>query len=435
MPNQARTHLFYIRCLIFLICSIIIPNAFSVEASCLTSIIKDLTLEVHHLNNFVKVEGLGANESVVLMVKNSSVDGNVLAHRLNVDNMEKTGSTTFYSERTSLHQGFIAKIKLNSLNKNSNVLSPSDKDNWIIHGTAPHGFDQNKQHQFFAFTNSIEVRSRKSGKIINTISHPIFKNLHTLEISPRNPDILLVANSGMDNLLEVNTKTGAVRDIWNPIKNPINGKKPEILPGLEITNSKDIAGYDRILSMDEAKDLFFNKGSVPDGKKWAYVMNYDEIVSPIGIPRWMRSVFPNWSGYSPNKPGVINATFYEKGLAVEIYPDGTVKKIQKNLGRPHGVVPWGDKFIVNDTTGGEVRILDSEMNLIKNIKFSQLPVPDHITSNKEWIQNTYPLNDENLLATVDGRRHKVYVWDIEKKVYSEFDYSEKWEIQSVQGSN
>lgn len=377
------------------------------------------------ISNFKLTQNLGSETEIILIVKKSKKDSKINAHRKKIEQMELTGDTSLYSENSDPYKGFVSKTRLSEIN---NI----DNSKWKNTGDAPHGYVANKEYGIIAFTNKLQIIDPKTGKELAEINSPWFRNLHSVDFIPGQQEWLIVANTGLNNILKVNVRNKEVQELWDPLENGHSEIRPRLHLVFAWKKNND-KKFNRELTFKEAQEFVLdnNTRSVPENESWAIVINWSDL-SPLGLPRWLRTVYPNWVGFKKNSNKIL-ATFYGTNQAVEIDPNsGKVRIMKDGLKRPHGVIPYSDNFIISDTQHGQVLIVDQNGNTKQQVDFSQEPANELTSSNKEWVQLTNPIGDTGLLATIDSRRNKIYVWHPDQKIYSEYDFNPEWEIQSVQ---
>lgn len=366
---------------------------------------------------FTEQPGLGEKLSVVFIIKKSQKDADLLEFRKG-----EKGKVIADESRRKIYDGFVSQGTLGEMGK-------ATPPKWKVSGDGPHGYASKGGVSVVTFLDSLKVLDN-SGEEIRKITGPEFKNLHTVEFVPNSKDQVIVSSPGRDTILKVDIQTGKILWRWSAFK---NGYDKNVLGWRFIEKGTPVEPNPktRVFSYEAAAELVAKGTNVPPGEDWVVEMDPKDAAGGFGYPKWTRTAFPNWVGFGKN-PNELLATFFTTGEAVKIdMATGEATTLRTGLGRPHGVVPFGDNYIVSDTYAGKVEVLDSEYKVGSVYDFSKLPLnPSGPELGHEWIQHTNPVS-KNLLATVDSRRNKIYIWDPVKKIYSTYPIPPEWEVQAI----
>ncbi len=381
------------------------------------------------MREFVRIQRLGSREPVVVIVKDSENARTFKQRRksfLSLTQMSgelSRGSApgnVFRELRDEVNRGFVSGTNF------SNGLKMSRYD-WRIDGFEPRGFAQNADVMVVAFVDHLDIFKRPGMTPARQIFNPKFRNLHSVYFHPGDADKILVSSAGADRILEVSVSGGSVVWEWNPWN---HGYSKNIL-GMKMAEKKDLTATDkiRLITPHEAA------AAVKSGEPLAafnriLAVDFDKILNPLGLESWSKTAVPNYAQYADNGNSIF-ATLYEAGQVIRIdKQSGEVTVIADSLGRPHGFSPYGGGYISSDTVRGHVSYFDSDFNNVRQFDFSGLPAePDGYYG--EWIQNTTPIGNQGLLATIDSRRNKIFVWNPEEFIYSEYPFNPDWSFQEI----
>ena len=382
-------------------------------------------------DEFHREEGLGSNTEVVFIIKNAN-GGPVSARRRGQKKAAEDAGQYYSRERIGGHREGGGNFMIAPLENIVNERLHEQHLNWT--GSDPYAYDQRKNIVYVGDSDAIYVINRSTGDTERIIKNPKLSSVHSLEISTQDPNIMLVCSEGSNQIYEININTGEIVWAWDPYKHGYSKNKL----GLTLIDKHDPipqGDHVRILNFQEAEDMMAQGQRVPDGETYVYVVDFDHFDQVRGLPRWARTVRPNWSGYRYGKPGKIFATLFNPGEAVEIdKKTGAVKVLWSGLISPHGVIHVKDGFLISDTGWGRVLFYNNDFELKTVFDFSRFPQRNSMEEHKyEWLQNTYPLTIEGkeYLVSVDSRRNTIYVWDPISGVYSDYKYNPNWIVQAV----
>ncbi len=378
--------------------------------------------------DFEKVEGLGADSPIVLIVKGKDNATYRMQRFLELEKAKKEGFPYGYSarRRPQTAEGFVAAGPLRQV-------VVEDRPVWRQVGLEPYALatQDSQDLAVIGFGRQLHLIRISDGKLLKVITHPKFFYLHTVEFSKDNPDVVLIASYGADRILEFNLKTEQVLWEWNPWKLEPYSKNAFGIQIIEKGEPLPSGEGVYVLTREEAAARIQRRQAPLEGELPVYVVDFEREEHPLGLEPWELTVRPNWATYS-DTPGKILATSYFTGQAVEIDKEKEETRVLVDgLENPHGVVPVQDGYLVSDTGNGRVLSLNKQFQLMKVYDFSSLPLrPGLETRTLNWVQHTYPLG-ESLLATVDSQRSTVVVWDPKTRRYSLYPYPTEWTVQEV----
>ncbi|MGB5157217.1 YncE family protein [Desulfobacterium sp. N47] len=370
-------------------------------------------------SSFKKVDNLGVGSLVVLAVKNCNHSKALKdrSHELDEGHKNQDYSKIFMELRGQIDDGFVA---LTPLLPNFSL----DHAFWKIEGKEPRGVAVRFDFTVIGFVDRLVVLRTNTGKILKEIENPLFRNIHSVNFSKNNPMRVLVCCTGTESILEIDIGTGNVCWEWFAWDNGFN-TNPR---GLTLVRLGKESAYKNKIFIIDHKDAKKKLLSKDPCDKHAISIDMGNIENLLGLEKWQKSVDPNWATYGCDDQTIL-ATFLYRGVAVEISRnDGTVKTLISDLNRPHGLIKYEDGYVVSDTRNGAVLILDKEGKKTKQVDFSNLD--SHSNEGKEWIQNTHQL-DCGLLATIDSKRNRIYLWNPIEKTYSVLPFPENYALQSV----
>lgn len=383
---------------------------------------------IHIADTFKKVAGLGCGIPIVLLIKYQKESVELVRHR-----------TTFIQEgKQSRFRPLLKPLRTEKWEGGTAVafildgtLKPKEPL-WIVKGEEVRGFARSKDLRVVAFVNHLSVYDDHNGKLLKTIHHPYFKNLHSVAFQPNNPNRLLLSNTGLDTVLEVDIETGQITWSWEAITQGY-GINPF---GVHLINKNSPLTCEhpiRRVSWQQAKERMSHHNALPDGEVWGVEVDPDSVKHPLGLEKWLKGAEPNWVGYDLDGETLL-ASFFVANQVVKIKRDsGAVQVVLRDLSRPHGLIPYPGGYLVSDTRKGVVVTLNQEFSVEKRYDFSTLPLPNTLSyQDGEWLQFTHPIGG-GLLATVDGRRYQVIIWDPDQHLYSIYPFPDHWSVHAVLG--
>ena len=376
-------------------------------------------------DDFKEVSGLGGNIPVAFVVKGVN-SPELKARRIGIhkDTGKLYEPARPISEPTSL---FIMTV---------NDIAETSRSLWEISGVEPRDIAVRDDIIAVVFSEEIIIIDTSTKEIKKRIRNPEFKLLHTVKFHPADPGLILVASTGLDRILEVDIVSGNVVYEWLAWENGYGKNKF----GMTLTEKdRPIAGFSdtTVLSREEYIRRFENKvrEDLKPGQDYRVVIDISKVDSPVGLERAFYGAGPNWADYGRDG-NTIMATLFDPGQLIEIEKaTGRTRIVLKDLNKPHGAIYYNGGYILSDSQNGRVILLDKDYKVAKIYDFSGLPFVNGDNYVVDWLQNSYPIGDGSLIATVDGRRAVIYVWDPDRKEYASYPYRSDWLVQSVLSIN
>lgn len=376
-------------------------------------------------HDFKEVRGLGQNTLIALLVKYQTDWNDLVAHRQRFKEAQKSsrfGPILLPLREEIWEGGFAAILHLDTaIDINTSL--------WINTGEEVRGIATQGDITVIAFVNRLGLFNTTNGDLIRTINHPLFKNLHSVEFSPIQPNVVLVSNTGLDSILELDLTSDTIIWEWDAWAHGYN-KNPYGI--YLIAKGAQPPDNTKVLTIAQAKQRMHQETPLPNHKNWGVVIDRDQVKHPLGLEKWQKSAEPNYAGYSLTTDKIV-ASFFVANEVVEIDKiTGNVTVICNELSRPHGMIAYNNGYLACDTRKGTVLYFSQRHELLTCFDFSTLPVTGQAcTEDAEWLQFTSPIGDGTIIATIDSRRSKVFVWDPEKKIYSAYQYKPEWSVHSV----
>jgi hypothetical protein len=182
-----------------------------------------------------------------------------------------------------------------------------------------------------------------SNPAVHSVTHPWFNHLHSVDITPDGR--YLVASAGSDAILEVTSKGEVVWEWFGPEH-----------------------GYDR---SPDGQPTFFDRKA-----------DYRE------LRRSTADQAMHVTSAAVGPADEVLATLFHQGSLVCIEREtGNVRTLMSGLSRPHGVHRHGAQFIVSDTLGHRVLLLDSTCRPLVETRVGS-----------EWLQDTVVTSAGTYLA-------------------------------------
>ena len=381
-------------------------------------------LNTKYIAKFEQIDGLGSGSHVAICVKGVNSEELLMRRR----------------EHLKLNSN---QIGFGELSRDASIPTPvftftlgesidTENADWQIFGTEPRDIAFREDITIVTSTDELLVIDTPSGNLIRTIRNAKFKNIHNIVFSSKNPSQLLLSSSGLDRVIEIDIWTEEIVYEWVAWEYGFD-KNLFGMTILDSQNLPDLPFDSNRYSLDEALLKFQGMSELPKiNGEYSLVINPEDVTKPLGVDRTLKSVHPNWVGYG-NSSAKLLATFFQSGQAVEIDRDtGVVTPFLEGLKRPHGVVPYLDGYIVTDTGNGKVIYINSNLEIDTIYDFTGLPynVGEQFYPG-EWLQLSYPIYDQSLIATIDSRRDQIIVWDPIRECYSCYEFSHKWIIHCV----
>lgn len=377
---------------------------------------------------FKSVSGLGLGTPVLLLVKYQKEKQLLVEHRqafIRAQNKSRFGSLLLPLRAQTWSGGFAAAMTL------SPMMDP-DRGLWRVNGAEVRGVAVRDEITVIAFVNGLGIYSTGSGRWLQTIEDPQFKNLHSVMFSPGDPQRVLISNAGLDSILELDLSAQRVTWSWHAWSHGygINPFGVHLLADLADFPGKS---EDRLLTHAEVKErMREEKRGIPTGERWFVHVACDNVAHPLGLEKWMKGAEPNWAGYDGQSDKIL-ATLFVANVAVQIdRKTGVAREVCGGLSRPHGMVPFRDGYLISDTRKGRVLLLDAGFQVRQIYDFSTMPCSSAMADGDgEWLQFSTPIGDGTLLATVDSRRSVIFVWNPDRLVYTAYPFPEHWSVHGV----
>lgn len=176
-----------------------------------------------------------------------------------------------------------------------------------------------------------------------TVSHPWLNHIHSVDIMP--DGALLIASAGSDLIVEL---SAAGEVVWEWIG-------PE-------------HGY----------------GARPDGTR----VSIDRRIDHRPLRKRTSDQAMHVTAAISASPETVLATLFHQGTLVAIEREtGRARDVLDGLSRPHGIHRHGRGFIVSNTLGHRILILDEQLRLSQEIRWGS-----------EWLQDSIGLSNGNYLT-------------------------------------
>lgn len=297
---------------------------------------------------------------------------------------------------------------------------------WTVAGPEPHDALFDRATLWGAFCGSVRMIDPASGRVTRVIEDRRFTNLHSLSLSPCG-DHLLVANTGLDELLELNIATGRIEWSWRPANHGWN-RSPF---GVAIATSECQArslGLEPVGTLAAQERLRSNSGR----EGWAIVADAAQVEHPLGFEKWQRVAEPNWAAYGADDTILLTA-FCGDSIARISRTSGAVLAKAGGYLWPHAILPIGaGEYAVTDTGRAHVHVTDVNLVARRIYSFAEFETDAIGAQGREWLQFTTPFGGDGLLVSVDARRSKVFVWSPSREIYSQYQISRSVLVKSVQ---
>lgn len=248
---------------------------------------------------------------------------------------------------------------------------------WEMDVDAAAGFivDQDKAYINNARLHYISVIDINKKNEIKRISNKAFNCLHTIEKTKRG---FLVASTGVDCVLEVNEQGESLFEWWaadHGYNKLVNGK---------------IRALDKTL----------------DHREYVY-------------PTLYHTTHLN-SSSSYDDQYILTTLFYQGTLIKINRETGASQIMVTGLNRPHAAKPFNDGWIISNTQGNQLCIVNQSFEIC-----------DVIEGDFNWVQDNCPLTDEIVLLA-DANNHRIVEINAKTKtIISEYKYSEDYRIYQV----
>lgn len=376
--------------------------------------------------DFSEVDNLGSDIPIALLVKYAQTREDMMAHRRQFQAARRQGryAPLLLPLREDKWRGsFIAITTMGCLEKPESYV-------WSRQGDEVRGYAVRGDIAVIAHANDLLVVEAATGRELRTLRRPEFRNLHSVEFSPDGGLRVLVSNTGLDSIVELDIATGEIGWEWHAWSHG-HGHNPHGLRLLRQGRDQPEPGM-RVLSPEAAKELMRKDEPVPPGETWAVAVDTDAVDHPLGLEKWLKSAEPNWAGYAGTRDTIL-ATFFVANQLVSVdRASGRTTVLVDALSRPHAAPGYHGGYALSDTRKGRVILLNADLEIDRVFDFSGFPPPaDTEIDVGEWLQFTSPIGQGAFLATVDSRRATVFVWHPERRVYGRFPFDPTWSVQSV----
>ncbi|MGN7612196.1 hypothetical protein ACQZV8_08950 [Magnetococcales bacterium HHB-1] len=379
--------------------------------------------------SFIHKRGLAEGRLVCVLVKYRQSREALIAHRQSYRLARKKGRYAPLllplREEGAWHGGFIALMPL----AEGGALDLS-KAYWQLDLGEVRGFTAREDGlAVVALVDALVLIDLYEGRVKKTLHHPLFRNLHSVSFCPWLKTRVLISNTGLDSILEMDLEREEIVHNWRAWDHGYH-RTPfgfELLPP-----EKKLPKGARLLRHDEARMRMEQALPLLEQERCFVAVDDLHVDHVLGLEKWLKSAEPNWAGYDPKSKKWL-ASFFVSNQAVMIDPDsGAVELLLDNLSRPHAVEPtrWG--YAVSDTRKGEVILIVPEQSIhFYNFSTRALTAPDKSLDGGEWLQYTSPIAGGNYLASVDSRRAQVIIWSPEEQCYTTHSYPHDWSMHAI----
>lgn len=224
----------------------------------------------------------------------------------------------------------------------------------------------------------------KTNTIYARFSNKYFNDNHY--VSAIDENTLAVVSSGMDMILGLDMRDYSVKTIWDA-KDFF--KQPEVQKELR----KDL---------ENVTD--YRKYMIPTKAQLTHVNTAD----PLGNNQ-------------------IGATLFHQGLAIKIdVTTGEYQTVLSGLKKPHGFKPFGKNFVVTNTCGDQIIILDENFKMKHTITGF---FDNSKSTHAKWLHTTFVY--EQYLIVINQTDCKLVVIDLKNKTYQSINHSKEMKISAV----
>lgn len=383
-----------------------------------------LKVETLSINEFEYQPELGRSLDVSILVKWTNQryhDENLRSmFTCNWDDVAGISRTNAWRHRNRYYDGLIARASLDT-----DMIDDESVDS-VVQALQPSGMDSLRDGTTaYACADKILVSSDGDpSNIAQTISHPTFARLHSVQFSPDGRH-MLTASSSLDLVHELDMDGNIVWsfDAWSDT--PYNTNKLGQQFFRDIT--KTPYSHNDVLRNPDPSRL---KDEVGLRDKVCVVDN-PEIYNNLGLPTNLTPVFINGASYGPD--GQILVTSFHRGEAWSIDPSSRqVIIVAKDMGSPHGLHynPDTDGYLVTDTKGEKVRFIDPNMDRETVVDLSMLGERKPGLERVKWLQYTTRLN-ESLFCAVIAPRQRITLFDPVRRLRRDIPFDPEWGIQLI----
>ncbi len=259
------------------------------------------------------------------------------------------------------------------------------------------------------------------------------KDVHSIEFSPdpKTPDLVLIASQGTERLVEFNYKTKKINWMWNPW---VNGFSTNQLGLTMIAQGDDVdtTGLSEVSFAEAKRRIVENDRLYPEDKFFKdefLVVDLNNLKPLLGLEPWQLVLQLNSVFYS-KEPGMVMATSFITGETFEVdKKTGEATRIPgESRTKPHGFLPFRAGYIETDTGGAKV--VFHSYDLIPKIVYDFSKFSGKAEGDSEWLQYSFPISEE-LIATIDFARNRVFVWNAFTEQVSMYPYSKDLVVQTI----
>ena len=159
------------------------------------------------------------------------------------------------------------------------------------------------------------------------------------------------------------------------------------------------------------------------------------IEDPLTLPREGLATHHspmNLNGAHYGRNGQILATGYHRPEVFVIERDGSHERYDLGLSNPHSFRPLDDGYMVADTGGGRLLLLDERFEVASIVELSRMPADAEKKAGfGEWLQTVSPMRDPGMFTAVDALRDGVHIIDVANRRRRFISNPPEWTIQAV----
>ena len=385
-----------------------------------------LNAETHSAAEYTDDPTLGRDIEVDILVKWTNQtyhDDNLRAmFTPNWDPVAGISRTNAWRHRNRYYDGLIVQATLDAdytdaqtVNRVTPALQPTGVDNRRDGLTA------------FACANSIFLSpDGDPSHITQTISHPTFARLHSVEFSP-DGQRLLTASSSLDLVHEVDTDGNVLWsfDAWEDT--PFNTNK------LGQTFFRSFANAPNTPALHNPDPVALKDEESLRGA--TCVLDDPDSYNSLGLPTNLTPVFINTASYGPDDK--ILVTSFHRGEAWAI--DRRARQIDvvaKDMVSPHAFhqLPNNQGYMVTDTGNERLKLISNDLASEISIDFSGLTERKPGLEQSRWLQYTTYLGS-NLYCAVIAPRQRLTLFDPVRRLKRDISFDPDWGIQLVTKHN
>ncbi len=271
----------------------------------------------------------------------------------------------------------------------------------------------------FACANKISLSA--DGDISNpseTITHPTFARLHSVEFNP-DGNRLLTASSSLDLLHELDLDGQIVWtfDAWTDTPFNINKLGQSFLRAYALGSGA--------LRNPDPVDLKGNE----ELRGARCVIDDPTRYNDLGLPTNLTPVFMNTASY--NEEGDVLVTSFHRGEAWVIDRAAhSVNVVARDMRNPHGLHQQDDGLMVTDTGNEYAIFISDDFRRETIVDFSTLDQRKRGLEKSRWLQYTTQL-DNNLYCAVVSPRQRLTLFDPIQRTRRDIPFDTEWGVQNV----